>query len=528
MTAGNGNGAASRPIRCAIYTRKSTSEGLDMDFNTLDAQREAAENYIKSQTGLGWTALPTRYDDGGFTGANLERPALRRLLEDIDRGALDKVVVYKVDRLSRSLLDFSRMVEVFDKRSVGFVSITQQFDTSTSMGRLVLNVLLSFAQFERELISERTRDKIAAARRRGKWTGGPLILGYRIDHDRRALAIVPEEATVVRLIFELYWRTRSICSVAQRLNALGHPQKRRVTRAGKTIGGGPWTKSGVHRVLRNPLYAGKVPQGGELYRGEHEAIVGIDLFDRVQKSLKDRSTGRGPRQPRKPEYILTGVLRCVPCDAAMTSSRGRGSNGKSYRYYRCRKAQNEGTFCPNGLIPSGEVEAAVIAKVKEVGHHGEIRDRVLAQLEANDGIWTEIRQQRERLTARLADLNAEAKRLLSAFTDAGAGGKLLAARLGEIEAEMDQVRVQLGDVEIRLSGAEGARSNAQRVTALLDSFGGVWEALVPAERRELLHLIVRRVYIDPDAGALRIVFHDLEASPTKAPATPAVAAEATP
>ncbi len=201
-------------VRCAIYTRKSTTEGLDSDFNTLDAQREAAEHFIKSQAAQGWRALPTRYDAGGFTGGNLERPALTRLMDDIERGEIDTVVVYKVDRLSRSLLDFSRLVERFEKRHVAFVSITQHFDTSTSMGRLVLHILLSFAQFERELISERTRDKIAAAKRRGKWTGGPLVLGYRVDRLRRALEVVPEEAAVVKLVFELYARTLSMAPTA--------------------------------------------------------------------------------------------------------------------------------------------------------------------------------------------------------------------------------------------------------------------------------------------------------------------------
>ena len=236
-------------VRCAIYTRKSTTEGLDSDFNTLDAQREAAEHFIKSQAAQGWKALPTRYDDGGFTGGNLERPALTRLMDDIERGEIDTVVVYKVDRLSRSLLDFARLVERFEKRRVAFVSITQHFDTSTSMGRLVLNILLSFAQFERELISERTRDKIAAAKRRGKWTGGPLVLGYRVDRQRRALEVVPEEAAIVKLVFELYERTLSIALTSQRL-------ERAASRCGHAWPSwndprAPFNKNAVHRLLRN-------------------------------------------------------------------------------------------------------------------------------------------------------------------------------------------------------------------------------------------------------------------------------------
>jgi site-specific DNA recombinase len=205
-------------VRCAIYTRKSTEEGLEQEFNSLDAQREAAHAYIASQRANGWLALPERYDDGGFTGGNMERPALKRLLLDIAVGQVDCVVVYKVDRLSRSLLDFAKMMETFDKHQVAFVSVTQQFNTATSMGRLVLNVLLSFAQFEREIITERTRDKIAATRRKGKWAGGHPLLGYDVDTQRFKLIVNPQEAIRVRAIFALYVKLRSLTSVAEELN----------------------------------------------------------------------------------------------------------------------------------------------------------------------------------------------------------------------------------------------------------------------------------------------------------------------
>lgn len=517
MSTVNGNGKAPRIVRCAIYTRKSTSEGLDMDFNTLDAQREAAEHYIRSQAAMGWTALPTRYDDGGFTGGNLDRPAMQRLLDDIERGELDMVVVYKVDRLSRSLLDFARVMERFEKKSVGFVSITQHFDTSSSMGRLVLNVLLSFAQFERELISERTRDKIAAARRRGKWTGGPPVLGYRVDTDRRALAVLPDEAAVVGLAFDLYLKMRSIGAVAEKLNSLGHTQKRHATRSGKLVGGRAWDKNAIHRLLRNPLYAGKVKQKDDLYQGEHPPLVGTDVFERVQKGLADRSTGRGVRRSRRPEYLLTGILRCLPCDAAMTSSVGRGRNGKSYRYYRCRREANEGTVCPTGLLAADEVESAVIAQVREAARRGDLQRQILAELNEDDGSLVETQAQRERLTARLAELNAEARRLLAAFSNGSAGSKLMIERLGELEADMDRVRLELGEVEGRLRGVAGVRHEVERVAEFLDAFDGLWDALVPAERRELLHVLVHRVAVDTATGQLRIKLHDLkERSPASA------------
>ncbi len=289
------HGKPPKVVRCAIYTRKSTTEGLDSDFNTLDAQRESAEHYIKSQAAQGWTVVPARYDDGGFTGGNMERPALTRLIDDLERGDVDIVVVYKVDRLSRSLLDFARLIERFEKRGVGLVAVTQHLDTSTSMGRLTLNILLIFAQFEREIISERTRDKIAAARRRGKWTGGPLILGYRVDRERRALEIIPEEAEVVRLAFELYLRTRSIGLTAKRLNARGFKQKKHVSKAGREVGGRPWDKNTVHRLLRNPLYVGKVRQGRRRSRARHAAPSALRARDhRTCRAGCDERTGGPP------------------------------------------------------------------------------------------------------------------------------------------------------------------------------------------------------------------------------------------
>jgi site-specific DNA recombinase len=264
---------APRVVRCAVYTRKSTEEGLEQEFNSLDAQRESAEAYIKSQKQVGWVCLPEHYDDGGFTGGNLDRPALKRLLADVDNGRIDCLVVYKVDRLSRSLLDFAKIMETFEKRHVAFVSVTQQFNTATSMGRLVLNVLLSFAQFEREIISERTRDKIAAARRKGKWVGGKPLLGYDVDPRGCKLVINEEEAVRVRSIFELYLKHQGLIPVVQELERRGWLTKRWQTRKGHFRGGQRFTKTNLHHLLTNPVYLGKVKYKKEVHPGEHQAII---------------------------------------------------------------------------------------------------------------------------------------------------------------------------------------------------------------------------------------------------------------
>jgi site-specific DNA recombinase len=252
-------------VRCAIYTRKSTEEGLEQEFNSLDAQREAGEAFVASQRAEGWTCLPDRYDDGGFTGGNMDRPALRRLLADVEAGKVDCVVVYKVDRLSRSLLDFARMMGTFDKARVSFVSVTQQFNTATSMGRLVLNVLLSFAQFEREIISERTRDKMAATRRKGKWSGGLPVLGYDVDPQGYRLVLNEGEAVQVRTIFQLYLEHESLLPVVQELAKRGWANKRWTPRSGRERGGRPFTKTSLHRLLTNPVYAGRVRYKDELF-----------------------------------------------------------------------------------------------------------------------------------------------------------------------------------------------------------------------------------------------------------------------
>jgi len=505
-------------VRCAIYTRKSTTEGLDSDFNTLDAHREAAEHFIKSQAAQGWRALPTRYDDGGFTGGNLERPALTRLMDDIERGEIDTVVVYKVDRLSRSLLDFSRLVERFEKRRVAFVSITQHFDTSTSMGRLVLHILLSFAQFERELISERTRDKIAAAKRRGKWTGGPLVLGYRVDRQRRALEVVPEEAAIVKLAFELYERTLSVALTAQRLNARGLTLRTRVAEGGAR--GRPFNKNAVHRLLRNPLYVGKVRHNDDVFLGEHEPIIDRDVFERVQRTLDLRATGAGTRRPRRSESLLTGLLRCLPCDAAMSTSHAYNHKKQRYRYYRCRASQ-EGLRCPTGLLNASDVEATVVAQVKALAKSGALRDRILATLAEGDEGEDELVATKDRLGARITELGAEAKRLLGAFSSVDAGGRLLAERLGALEREIDKHRPGVADLERRLRACAALRAEGEQVAKLLDAFDEVWEALVPEERREVLRALIARVGVDPESGTLRVTFYEPAPSTGPQPTTEA-------
>ena len=354
-----------KTVRCAIYTRKSSEEGLQQEFNSLDAQREAALAYILSQRQEGWTSLPGRYDDGGFSGGNLVRPALQRLLTDIACGQVDCVIVYKVDRLSRSLLDFARMMETFDKYRVSFVSVTQQFNTATSMGRLVLNVLLSFAQFEREIISERTRDKIAATRRKGKWSGGPPILGYDVKDMK--LIVNEAEARQVLTIFELFLRRQALRAVLEELHRRGWHNKRWRTRQGRERGGYAFSRTSLRLLLTNVLYVGKSKYRAEVHPGQHAGIVGEDLWQRAQQLLRTQSQAGAARKCSG--ALLKGLLHCRRCGRAMTPAHSGRKDGRRYHYYVCTGAQKRGWHtCPNPSLAAAALEQVVIEQLQQASY----------------------------------------------------------------------------------------------------------------------------------------------------------------
>lgn len=315
-----------KQLRCAIYTRKSTSEGLDQDFNSLDAQREACTAYIKSQRHEGWKLVPTRYDDGGLSGATMERPALARLLDEIRARRVDVVVVYKVDRLTRSLSDFAKMVEVFDAHEASFVSVTQQFNTTNSMGRLTLNVLLSFAQFEREVTAERIRDKIAASKRKGMWMGGVVPLGY--DSVEKRLVVNEEEAAVVRRVFELYDQLGTVQAVKAEADRIGLLSKRRGSAPGRSF-----TRGHLYKLLGNPVYVGDVRHGDRTYEGEQDPIIDRDLWNRVQQRLKANAVTRG--SGRRPSQTLLGGLVFTGADQRLVPTHSN-RRGRRYRYYSTR------------------------------------------------------------------------------------------------------------------------------------------------------------------------------------------------
>ncbi|MDG4591769.1 MAG: recombinase family protein [Defluviicoccus sp.] len=340
-----------RKLRCAVYTRKSTEEGLDMEFNSLDAQREACEAYVASQKPEGWVLVPDHYDDGGFSGGTLERPALKRLLVDIEDGRVDVVVVYKIDRLSRSLMDFAKLVEVFDRRGVTFVSVTQSFNTTTSMGRLTLNILLSFAQFEREVIGERIRDKFAASRARGMWMGGHPPLGY--DVKDRKLVINETEANVVRMIFERFLKVGSATVLVRELAT-----ERVATKRGK-----PMDKGFLYKLLNNRVYLGEAVHKGVAHPGEHTAIIDRDLWDKVHAIIRQSPRSRAANTRAQTPALLKGIL--FGADGRAMSPTHARKGGRLYRYYVAAGLLKGDT--PPGVVrraPAAELEAAVVDQLR--------------------------------------------------------------------------------------------------------------------------------------------------------------------
>jgi len=365
-----------RKLRCAVYTRKSSEEGLEQEFNSLHAQREACEAYIASQRSEGWVLVRDHYDDGGISGGTLERPGLKRLTADIEEGLIDVVVVYKIDRLSRSLADFAKLVEVFDRNGVTFVSVTQSFNTTTSMGRLTLNILLSFAQFEREVTAERIRDKFAASRRKGMWMGGVPPYGYRVEN--RKLLVVEEAAAHVRWIFDRFIAIGSCTALAREVSGqgLGTP---RGNRMGKKY---------LYRLLSNRAYLGEAVHKGDSYPGEHNAIIDRETWDRVQAIMQESPRKRAARTRARTPALLKGLLY-GPDGAAFSASHTR-KGGRLYRYYVSQTVLKHGAgSCPIGRVPAGEIEAAVLGQLRIVFRQPEVIAGTWQAARANAGDMTE-------------------------------------------------------------------------------------------------------------------------------------------
>lgn len=386
-----------RNVRCAVYTRKSTEEGLDQEFNSLDAQREACASYIASQRHEGWTMLPGYYDDGGFSGGNMERPGLGQLLADIEAGAVDVIVVYKVDRLTRALSDFAKIVDILDAHDASFVSITQSFNTTTSMGRLTLNVLLSFAQFEREVISERVRDKVAASKRKGMWMGGIVPLGY--DAVDRKLVVNGTEAETVRHIMRRYLELGSVADLKCYLEQEGIRTKIQNSANGRIRGGGVFGRGSLYHLLQNRTYCGQVAYRDEIYPGEHDAIVPPELWNAVQDKIAENRVERNSCTNAREPSLLAGMIIDTDGKPLKPSHAVKGS--VRYRYY-IRTAQQSGESGDPALrLAAGDVERTIIEGLQALlADEGKLADwQVASSADATGAIIGAARDLASRLTA---------------------------------------------------------------------------------------------------------------------------------
>ena len=496
-------------IRCAIYTRKSSDEGLDQEFNSLDAQRESAEAFIASQKAEGWTCVPDRYDDGGFSGGSMERPALDRLLRDIEAGKVDCVVVYKVDRLSRSLMDFARIMEAFDRKGVSFVSVTQQFNTTSSMGRLTLNILLSFAQFEREIIGERIRDKIAAQKRKGKWAGGVPVLGYDVDRSGPSPRLVVNEAEAarVRQIFQMYLDKGSLLPVVSEVSKREWRNKARVIqtgkRKGKSLGGKPFDKCTIYQLLTNPVYVGKIAHKGATYDGEHQPIVEAALFDQVQTLLKTNGRTGGADVRNKYGALLRGLLRCKSCGHSMTHTFAGGRNSRAYRYYRCIKAIKSGAACcPTGTLPAAEIERVVVDEIRTLATDRPLLSRVLAEAQASIAAEHEsTTKERDALKRQLERDHRELRELAvgSATTES-------AAQIAHLHERIADAARRLSVVESRIGELDADTITRDEAVAAFADIDTLWQNLIPREQARLLRLLISTVEYDATAGTVAVTF----------------------
>jgi site-specific DNA recombinase len=494
---------ATKTVRCAVYTRKSTDEGLDKDFNSLDAQRESAEAFVASQKNEGWVCLKDRYDDGGYSGGDMDRPALKRLLADIDAGEVDAIVVYKVDRLSRSLLDFSRIIETLDRHSVSFVSVTQQFNTATSMGRLVLNVLLSFAQFEREIIGERTRDKMSAARRKGKWIGGMPILGYDVAPEGGKLVVNEDEAARVRAIFDLYLEHEALIPTVQEMARRGWTNKQWRTKRGKERGGQPFDKNSLLRLLSNVTYRGKVNYHGQTYDAEHEAIVSEDLWRGVHGRLRRNGASRGGGMRNKHGALLKGLLQCTPCGCAMAHAFTARGN-KRYRYYVCVHAQKRGwDTCPTKSVPAGEIERFVVDQIRAVGRDPALVAETLQQAQRQQKESLErLEAERRVLDRELAQLNDGVRLAL----DAASRDEAARGRLADLQDRIRKSEQRAMEVRQEMAALEREQVDERDLAAALSLFDPVWDSLAPREQARVVQLLVERVAYDGRDGQISLTF----------------------
>ena len=492
-----------KTVRVAVYCRKSNRHGLDDELTSLHVQRETCLDYISSRRSKGWTVIPEKYDDGGFSGASTDRPAFQQLLKDIEAGKIDVVTCYKHDRLSRSFLDFYRVLEFFQKHSVAFVSVTQDFDTSGPLGRLLQNILMSFAEFEREQIRERILDKKAASRRRGFWPGGRPPLGYNIKDKK--LVVNRRESELVREIFRRYLEHGSLNVLVRYAMQQGWKTKKYRYASGKTEGGSAFSVNTLRKVLVNPVYAGKIRGKTGLHDGVHEGIIDLETWNQVQHMLKDN---RAPwRPPQAHGALLTGIFKCGRCGSTMCHSVSRQGN-KTYRYYRCKRLATQGTAaCPGSRVAAKDIEGFIKDKIRHLGQDvGVIAQAMeVARAEFEDrkpALVSEI----QRLGQLRQKLEAQQETLLECVGDGGERPKAVARKLDLLEEEIEGLTVEQERIRADMVALKGRALDEDDLRRALSDFDEVWAELFPAEQARIVHLLIEGVEYDATKQEVAITY----------------------
>jgi site-specific DNA recombinase len=496
------------PVRVAIYTRRSTVETDDAGLTAVDRQRDAGEAFVRAQAHQNWMTLPERFDDAGFTGANTDRPALKRLLALADARQVDVILVNRLDRLTRSLADFVRLHEYLQERGVHLASIVESIDTGSPAGRMMVSLLAAFGQYERELIAARTREKLSAARRKGRFTGGLLVLGF--DRHPNGGRLVPNagESEIVRQIFRVFLETRSLVGTLEEIARRGWTLKRWVTKTGREYGGGRFDLGTLKRLLTNYIYIGKVKFQGQVYEGEHKGIVPAPVFREAQKVLAGNGSGGSAGRRNIHGALLRGLLYCGSCGRVMSHQWTR-KRGRVYRYYVCKRKLTEGyAACPTESLPALAAEGFVADRIRGIGRDHALRAEVFRQaLGQIEDERREVRAELSRLERERTRISREVERLVAALASIdGQARAAITEALSKAQDETERVVARIGAIELRAADLAAHRLDETELARALHGFDGVWDALLIPEKERVLRLLIERISYHGAAKQIAITF----------------------
>lgn len=501
---------------CAIYTRKSTDENLHGDFTSLDSQADYCRSFIKSREPEGWKPYEEAYNDPGFSGGNMDRPALRKLISDAKQGKFQVVVCYKYDRLSRNTKDFLHILDIFDRYGVAFVSVTQPIDTTSSIGRLMRSILMDFAQFEREMIGERTRDKISAMARKGKWFGGRPILGYDIDAETKKLVINQEEAKQAIDMFETYLRTGSLFLTVQALDQKGVRMKRWKTKVGIEKGGHRLQRVKLYQLLRNPVYVGSIRHNGNLYKGEHEPIVPEKLFNEVDQLLSENGKGRRKRpngDHKRHHFLLRGLVKCAHCGFAMTPNFAY-SKGNKFFYYKCLSViKMNKEACVVRSITAKALEDFVLRRMTQMGQNKDLVDRLVNEAQSQTSHELPLKMEEKRLVqaelGRIKDQESNIGKILAMEGPESKRFDYLMNQVDLLREKKEQASAKLPPLDKEILELESRTIDADVMRRNFESFERVYPKIGPDDLKELIHLLLKSVVYDGVASQVKIVYRAL-------------------